>query len=210
MALAIAAAGFVGTPAGATDISTSFWLRTSTAGANMPFHGRHNADSNATSGFYMAFSGTGNTVSYASKTGTTFVISGSGTAAVRDGAWHHIGFNYRQSNGSVFECYVDGVLDFTQTAAQAHGGASRPTRFGDVESTFSGFPNFSGDLAEMAVWTTMHTVDEIIALSKGYRPPQVRLNGLLHYIPGIRTAQNIKEGALTTSGVSAQNHPRVY
>lgn len=210
MAQNIAPAGFIATPANSSDITTSCWLKTNTAGSDMPIQGRHNADASATSGYYLAFAGTTGQVNVVSKNGSTFVINGTGTASIRDGLWHHVAFVYRQSNGTVTEFWVDGVLDFSQTAGSAHGGASRPVKFGDVDSLFSGFPDFSGALAEMAVWTTLLTADEIRALSKGFRPDRVKLGGLQFYIPAVRQVYDVRGNTISTANASVADHPRIF
>ncbi len=189
-------------------MATSFWVRCTGTTSNMPIHGRHLNDIDASSGFYICFVGAAANLALACKAGASFVISGFGTATVRDGNWHNICLNYRQGSGQAVELFVDGALDYTQTAGSAHGGASYPVRFGSVQGTF--FPAFTGEVAEMAVWSAELTTGEVAALAKGFRPPNVKQAGLLNYISGVRAIQDIRGGTLATSGASVSAHPRTY
>jgi hypothetical protein len=71
---------------------------------------------------------------------------------------------------------------------------------------------FTGQLAEFAIWNVALTADEINSLAKGFKPPRIRPQSLLYYVPLVRDVQELRSGipftAVNTPAVF--DHPRVY
>jgi hypothetical protein len=71
---------------------------------------------------------------------------------------------------------------------------------------------FIGDIADAAIWSAALTDDEIVSLSKGFKPTRIRPQSLVFYAPLIRNLQDTR-GALTITNNNAATvavHPRVY
>jgi hypothetical protein len=71
---------------------------------------------------------------------------------------------------------------------------------------------FDGDISELAIWNVALGVDEIVSLSRGFKPPRIRPQSLVFYAPLIRTAIDFRGGVSITNNNSAtvSNHARVY
>ncbi len=210
MALAYSSNGVVLTPTDASNpLAISFWAKSNSATGNMQFCSRHNSTSGSPDGFEIYTNSPGTNLVLVSKSGTTQIVGISGSGTFRDGNWHHIALNYRQTAGQTVELFLDGNLDASATPGSNHGGVSFPIRFGKGADTF--FGAYNGDTAEMACWTSALTADQVTALWKGFRPPAVKRDGLLYYMPGVRVVQDFLGATLTTSGtVAASDHPRIY
>lgn len=210
MAFAISASGFIGTPTDASNpLAISFWAKSSATTSNMQFCSRHGSPNTAPDGFEIYTNSPGTNMVFVSKAGTTTISSITGAGTFRDGNWHHVALNYRQTAGQTVEMYLDGSLDGSNTPGSNHGGVTFPIRFGKNADSF--FGAYTGDFAEMACWTSALTADQVVSLAKGFRPPNVKRDGLLYYIPSVRSVQELLGAALSTGGtVAASDHPRIY
>ena len=71
---------------------------------------------------------------------------------------------------------------------------------------------FTGQLAEFAIWNVALTADEINSLAQGFKPPRIRPQSLLYYVPLVRDVHELRSGIPFTA-VNAPvvfDHPRVY
>jgi hypothetical protein len=71
---------------------------------------------------------------------------------------------------------------------------------------------FTGQLAEFAIWNAALTVGEINSLAQGFKPPRIRPQSLLYYVPLVRDVHELRSGIPFTA-VNAPvvfDHPRVY
>jgi hypothetical protein len=71
---------------------------------------------------------------------------------------------------------------------------------------------FTGQLAEFAIWNAALTVDEINSLAQGFKPPRIRPQSLLYYVPLVREIQELRSGITLTANNAPTlfAHPRVY
>ena len=72
---------------------------------------------------------------------------------------------------------------------------------------------FTGQLAEFAIWNAALTDAEINSLAKGFKPPRIRPQSLLYYVPLVRNVQEVRSGITFTASANAPvvfAHPRVY
>jgi hypothetical protein len=71
---------------------------------------------------------------------------------------------------------------------------------------------FTGQLAEFAIWNAALTVDEINSLAQGFKPPRIRPQSLLYYVPLVRDVQELRSGIAFTAVNTPVvfDHPRVY
>lgn len=209
MAFTYTAGDYIATPTDASNpLAISFWAKTSATNANMQFCSRHDTPNSSPNGFSLYTNSPGANMVFVSKSGTTQIVGITGAGTFRDNNWHHIGINYLQSAGQTVEVFLDGVLDASATPGSGHGGVSFPIRFGDGADGF--FAGFAGNMAEMACWNSALTADQVVSLAKGFRAPNVKRDGLLYYIPGIRAVQEFLGASLTAAGLTASDHPRIY
>ena len=72
---------------------------------------------------------------------------------------------------------------------------------------------FTGQLAEFAIWNAALNDSEINSLAKGFKPPRIRPQSLLYYVPLVRNVQEVRSGITFTASANAPtvyDHPRVY
>jgi hypothetical protein len=71
---------------------------------------------------------------------------------------------------------------------------------------------WNGYLSDLAIWNESLTDDEIVGLSKGFKPFRVRPQSLQLYIPLIRNIQDVRGVVSLTSfnGPTPISHPRMY
>jgi hypothetical protein len=72
--------------------------------------------------------------------------------------------------------------------------------------------SFTGQLAEFAIWNATLTADEINSLAQGFKPPRIRPQSLLYYVPLVRDVQELRSGIPFTAvnAPTVFDHPRVY
>jgi hypothetical protein len=107
--------------------------------------------------------------------------------------WHSWATSFDGTNARI---YHNGSLEGTSAATSASFNASvwvdvlaLITSAGTLDSS----SQFSiGDVAEVAVWNTALTAEEITSLSKGYRAKLIRRPNLLFYAPLIRDLAEIR------------------
>ena len=70
----------------------------------------------------------------------------------------------------------------------------------------------TGAVAEVAMWNAALNADEVLSLSKGFKPSRVRPQSLVYYAPLIRNVQDIRAArAITDNNIATvAAHPRVY
>jgi hypothetical protein len=107
--------------------------------------------------------------------------------------WHSWASTFDGTNA---RSYLNGALDGTSGATSASFNASvwvdvlaGMTSAGALDSS-SQF--IGGQVAEVAVWNTALTAEEITSLSKGYRAKLIRRPNLLFYAPLIRDLAEIR------------------
>ncbi len=85
------------------------------------------------------------------------------TATVNDGNFHHVAFSYDATNGNV-QLYIDGTAGFTVSFCAQNtvigGSITAAPRVG-IERDANDGPFFSGDIAEMRVWSTVRSAADI-------------------------------------------------
>lgn len=115
--------------------------------------------------------------------------------------WIHLALTYNDSSASNDpQWYINGVAD-TVIENQSPGDTPRAlitdsAVFGNRKSYDR---NWDGRLEEFARWNRILSADEIAALAKRFSPLFFR-NGLVHYLPSIANARDVKLG--TTGSVT--------
>lgn len=124
-----------------------------------------------------------------------FLHSGGGATTVNTtngvtvNTWHHIAA--RSASQTDHRIVLDGNLaaagastfnegnfvSVSNRIAVAERGDSTPTNF------------FDGRIAEVAIWSRALSDTQIVALSQGFIPPAVEMNGLFFYAPLYRTGE---------------------
>lgn len=124
--------------------------------------------------------------------------------------WRSYGVTF---DGANLRSYVEGVLDGVSAA-------TAPSNVGNTEVTLNGSSNYgsvsnpfnNGQTAELAIWDTVLTADELLSLAKGFRASRIRPSRLVFYAPVVRGKQDIRGGRTLSLGVGSEtvtDHPRI-
>lgn len=149
-----------------------------------------------------------------------FVVSTDGTAQAGNvvSGSTVVGTNWRHGaailNPSVRqEVFLDGNSESAKTTSVAASiyNSSSNVRIGNQFSDFE-INSFDGDIAEVGIWNTALTADEIKSLSAGMTCDKVRPQSLVFYSPLTRDLIDVKGGLTITNNNTATvaDHPRVY
>lgn len=143
--------------------------------------------------------------------GPTNGISQYTTSTLTVGTWYHVLGIF--TSGTSRTVYVDGVAGTTNTTTvTVAAGFDRPTvGCRNRNTSYDSF--FDGKVAECAVWNVSLTTDEIISLSKGFKPTLIRPQSLKYYAPLAGNANNFKDNVaptLTNGPTIDGLHPRRY
>lgn len=126
--------------------------------------------------------------------------------------WHHVA-GVEASSTSRF-AYLDGSAGSENTTSVSPSGADRISIGVIAESSPNAAEYFTGDIAEVGIWDVALTAAEILSLSKGITPPNIRPANLVFYAPMARDDSAVRDLvgglSLTLTGTSASAHPRVF
>jgi len=124
--------------------------------------------------------------------------------------WHHACGVFTSNSSRT--AYLDGGGAVTNTATEgaATGGSNVLIGARRLNSTLGTY--FDGDIAEVGIWNTNLTADEIKSLSSGMTCDKVRPQSLVFYAPLVRDLIDYKGGLTITNNNTATVavHPRVY
>jgi hypothetical protein len=146
------------------------------------------------------------------KTGPTSTAA-TGTTAASSSVWYHVCLTYKfvTDGTSELRIYVDGVQEASSTAAV--GPINQTTNPVQIGARFSGgggtFPA-RARMAEVAIYNTTLSADEVKALARGMAPDKVSPQGLVLYTPLVRDLVDLKGNTLTNNGTTVVDHPRIY
>lgn len=124
------------------------------------------------------------------------------TAGCTSGVYHHACAVITSATSRTI--YLDGGNSATSTASVS------PTVDTFNIARFPSWGGVAGDVAEAALWTVALSADDVLALAKGVSPMLVRPQNLQFYAPLIRDLIEVKGLAITSSGGSSTDHPRIY
>jgi len=121
-------------------------------------------------------------------------------------AWQHTAFTFASSD--LVRAFINGSQ--VATAAVGGGGLATRTQSFGVGARQAGNGAFAGRVAELAIWTSRLTADQIASLSKGFAPPKVLKPDF--YAPIVREMIDVtNKYTFTTVGTpTAESHPRIY
>jgi hypothetical protein len=132
--------------------------------------------------------------------------------------WHHVlGVQVVISTSSygTRRVYLNGTVATAQvTANQAYTASFSDLRVGHrrtlTATTFTSF--YDGEIAEVAVWSDVLTIDDAKALANGAKPTSVRPDLLTAYFPLVRSFSDSMEArAMTaTNSPTISVHPRRF
>lgn len=131
-------------------------------------------------------------------------------AVVTANAWHTaVGVFTSTTSRTV---YLDGVAGATDTVARSPSLAQTKVFVG----VQNGGNPFSGRIAEVAMWNTGLTADDVASFNAGFSPLLIRPQSLIEYWPLFGAAspepslRNASNALSLTGAPSAASHPRVY
>lgn len=181
--------------------SFACWFRTTNMTQTKPIIGFNNATGNRYDQIWFRGAVAGDPIDILSDAGAGQVITRS-TAGTTTGVYHHACAVIASATSRTV--YLDGGNSATTTTSV------NPTvdTFNVARWRESDF--FAGDCAEAALWTVALTADDVAALAKGISPLLVRPQSLRFYAPLIRETLDLKGVAITSSGSTGTDHPRVY
>ncbi len=132
--------------------------------------------------------------------GTTNVVTASTT-------WYHACAVFASSTSR--SIYTNGADKQTNTTSNTPTGLNRTVLGARYSTTLGAY--HTGELADVAIWNVELTDAEVASLGTGIQADRVRPTGLVFYAPLVRDVIDIQKGlALTTSGTTVTNHPRIF
>lgn len=119
--------------------------------------------------------------------------------------WHHVCFVCTSS--TLRQGYVDGVAGATSTVSNTPTDLTRVTigSQGNVQY-------FTGNISDVAIWSSALNADEITSLAKGFSAKKIRPQSLEYYAPLVRNLYEYNSSiALTNNNTSTvTTHNRIY
>lgn len=126
------------------------------------------------------------------------------TSTLSSGVWYHIAGTY---DGTNVKAWLNGVAEAT-TACAAFPTTPDPTISAFTNNAGTG-QFVDGDIAELGVWKTPLSTDDIVQLALGVSPLMIRADSLMAYWPLIRNIYDSVGGSITATGTTVSDHPRV-
>ncbi len=153
------------------DFTIAFWLKTTAAGGIGPWSagcGLVDGDvAGQTTDFGVSLMG--NTVAFGVGNPDTTIV---GTAAVNNGAWHHVVATRRGATGSL-TLHIDGQVQATGSGSTTWRAAAAVLRIGGL---LSGGGRFTGAIDEVRLYDRVLASGEIALLSAQAAGAQIRRN----------------------------------
>lgn len=130
--------------------------------------------------------------------------------------WNHYCFTFdgsQSGNSNRLKGYVNGlnvVLSYSGTipSTLSSNVSNQTLRIGRAQSA-----NIwsTGQFAELAMWASVLSSDEVASLGKGFSPIRVAPQSLILNMPLINDIQDVRSGIeLTNTSTTVANHPRIY
>lgn len=185
----------------ATSITFACWAVWSGAhGTNMVLLGWTDAtgetllrfDANATPDFqFESFT--------APSTSNMNTIASPTTGGFTSGKWFHFAGTFNHST-TLSQIYVNGASVANTSGGSLHAITSPTVYVGGS----NGSNGWSGQIADAAIWNTVLTSTELLALAKGAHPYQIRTPSLLGYFPvdGIQSPEPDFSGNATNLSIT--------
>jgi hypothetical protein len=188
----------------AEPLTLSVWFKTNDLTVNQIPLGLLRAD--ATGGRYLNFRGAtaGDPLAAVSFDGSTGQALSAGS--VSSGVWTHGGAVFTSTSSRAV--FLNGSKDTDTTLIT--GATPDNTLIGAFAS---GNSNFSGEIAEAAVWNVALTDQEMASLAAGCSPLRVRPSALVFYAPLSPGVFDYRAGVTITNNNTstvAADHPRIY
>jgi len=135
---------------------------------------------------------------------------GSWTFAVTNNTWLHIAMSYDPGDTANDPLmYVNG-LEISEGQSQTPSGTYHgPTGNLYIGNSSGANRTLDGIIADFGMWSEAYDADTLKAMSNGASGLMYPRNRVF-YIDGIRTAKDSHGASLTTSGIVANDHPRIY
>ena len=130
--------------------------------------------------------------------------------------WNHYCFTFdgsQSGNANRLKGYINGlnvVLSYFGTipSTLSSNVSNQTLRIGRSQSTNRWS---TGSFAELAMWASVLSSDEVASLGKGFSPIMVAPQSLILNMPLINDIQDDRSGiALTNTSTTVAAHPRVY
>lgn len=205
MAVSVSSGNYIEAPSLSVR-SLFFFMNSTQTDVNTGMFSRHNSTL-STDGVTIILNNVAGKILCYTKAAVTDSVLGS-VATVNNGAWRGIGFNIYYDTVNASQIYVDGAFDNSKVASMTVTEGANPVRIGRTGDTF--WQPYIGQLAEIAIWSDQRTPDEHAALAKGFPARLISPQTLNLYIPAVRDILDVRGNALTVSGTSVSDHPRVY
>jgi hypothetical protein len=198
------------------NMSVACWVYPTSSAVGQTAHMYVTRDASSTTRCYtlmrQAFSGTANRF-YCEvfKNNTTSTTLNSTTVGATD-TWYHVCLTYKfvTDGTSELRLYVNGSQEASSTVAV--GPINQQTAAVEIgRRAFSGFQfPANARMAEVAIYNTTLSADEVASLADGMTPDKVSPQGLVLYAPLVRDLIDLKGNTLTNNSTTVVDHPRVY
>lgn len=188
----------------AEPLTLSVWFKTNDLTVNQIPLGLLRAD--ATGGRYLNLRGAtaGDPLAAISFDGSLGQALSSGS--VSSGVWTHGGAVFTSTSSRAV--FLNGAKNTDSTLIT--GATPDNTLIGAFTS---GNSNFSGELAEAAIWNVALTDDEMASLAAGCSPLRIRPSALVFYAPLSPGVFDYRQGVTLTNNNTSTviaDHPRIY
>lgn len=130
-----------------------------------------------------------------------------GASIIPQGRWSHVLFRKNGTGAGALQLFINGKLDGTLTSNRSIQALTEALYFG-TRSNNEAASAVNGLMAEVGIWEAGLTDQEIMLLSMGINPAQIRLNRLKGYWPlddygvsGIARDKSIYNNTANMTGV---------
>lgn len=137
------------------------------------------------------------------------VPSASSTSGYTANTWAHAAGVFAGTSSRT--AYINGGSAGTNTTTHSFTDPPTHLRIGALFYT-SLVLQFSGLMAEVAIWNAALTTAEVASLANGFTPDQIRPQSLQFYLPLVRNLQDLRSAIAITNNnpVTVAAHPRIY
>lgn len=189
-------------PATAAPLTIAAWFRKSGTATKNGIFLRATANATNLLGFYF---GASSSVRGYIQTGAATDLDFPASGSYSTNTWGHACFV--EASATSRTIYRDGGNSATNTTSRTPAGINQ------LEiAHFNGGTTFDGQFAEVGIWNTNLTANEVASLADGMTCDKVRPDNLVFYAPLVRDLIDYKRGLTITNNNTATvaNHPRVY
>ncbi len=188
----------------------AFFNQTASLAVNGGIASVSNSSNGHRNSLIVRANGTVRVTTYTASDGTTLLLADT-TATAALNTWNHACGVFSSLTSRTI--YLNGANAVTNTST---AGAYATADLVHVGAQGGGGgavgQYFPGRIAEVGIWSAALTPGEVLSLSQGAAPDQIRPQDLVFYAPLVRDLVELRNGVTLTNfnGAAVDDHPRVY